>query len=246
MKIHVVYVVAGNIPGAPPGILYRPGFDRFVKTFSEFTEPTDRFDVVFVNSNGGMTDEMRAQIPFAFTEIEYNEIGWDIGAQQGAAEKLPPSDWMICFSSWGYFTKKGWIERYIKAIDLNMDSLYGSMSSMENGAHIRGTGYCCKIGSMLEYPNRSTTRDKSFGVESGPGSLTNFFQNKKDGAFMITWDGIYAYDFFRKPENIFRKGDQSNLINRDKHSLIYDEADEKEKIRLAHLSDTGIDTNCIK
>lgn len=246
MKINILYVVAGDTPGAPPGVLYRPGFDRFVRTFNENTPPVDYCNVILINSHGGLTQEMRDQVPFAFKEMVYSGNGWDIGAQQGAAELLSPNDWVICFSSWAYFTQPGWLERYRWAIVSGNDSLYGSMSSMENGPHLRGTGYCCNAKSFCEYPNKAMTREQSFTVESGPGSLTAWFQAERGGAYLLTWDGIYGLPLIREPSNIFRRGDQSNLINRDKHSMIYDVASPEERKRLEHLADTGIDTNTIK
>ena len=240
MRIHLVYVVAGTTDGAPPPEVYRPGYERFIRTLFEF-DPGDQINLLLVNSNGGLTNDMRRMLPwqegFKIREVEYRGTGWDVGAQQFAAQFLPLEDYMICFSSWAHFAGPKWLERYQTAIRTHGDSLYGSMTSDESARHIRGTGYCLRVESYLQYPHLIDSRQKTFDAEFGPDSLTNWFVANKRGAFLVTFDGIYSQEHFRTPDNIFRRGNQSVILNRDKHSLIYDEASPEEKIRLSKLSD---------
>ena len=243
MNFHLCYVCAGNLEGAPPPEHYREGFHRFCRTIREFApligreEEDTHWRVVLINSNGGLNDDMRRSVGFPFTEVKYDGKGWDIGAQQFCAQRLPLDEWMVCFSSWAYFTFDGWLDRYVTAVETNGDALYGSLTSHEAAPHIRGSGYCLRVESYLQYPHLVNSRDASFKAEFGPDSLTNWFIKNKRGAFLVTREGIYSHDMFRVPDNIFRRGDQSALINRDKHSLIYDQADETERRRLAALSD---------
>jgi hypothetical protein len=45
----------------------------------------------------------------------------------------------------------------------------------------------------------------------------------------VTWDGDYDLPEWRKPDNIFRRGDQSNLIVRDRHADAYEVSTEAGK-----------------
>jgi hypothetical protein len=49
--------------------------------------------------------------------------------------------------------------------------------------------------------------------------------------------GGNRFPHWRKPENIFRRGDQSNLLVWDRHTEIFAKASEEERAKLAKLSD---------
>ena len=149
MNFHLCYVCAGNLEGAPPPEHYREGFHRFCRTIREFApligreEEDTHWRVVLINSNGGLNDDMRRSVGFPFTEVKYDGKGWDIGAQQFCAQRLPLDEWMVCFSSWAYFTFDGWLDRYVTAVETNGDALYGSMTSHEAARTSGEAGIAC-------------------------------------------------------------------------------------------------------
>jgi hypothetical protein len=49
---------------------------------------------------------------------------------------------------------------------------------------------------------------------------------------LVTWDGFYLRDEWRKAPNIFRRGDQSNCLMFDRHHEIYEASTPQQKIRL--------------
>ena len=53
---------------------------------------------------------------------------------------------------------------------------------------------------------------------------------------LVTWDGSYDLPDWRKPPNIFRRGDQSNLIVRDRHADAYTVSDAEGKAKLEGLA----------
>jgi hypothetical protein len=54
---------------------------------------------------------------------------------------------------------------------------------------------------------------------------------------MVTWDGVYPKSDWRSPVNIFRRGDQTNLIAWDKHSKAYAQATPGQRKELENQAD---------
>ena len=229
--IYLIYVAAGHMPGAPEPDNYNVGMLRFLDTLKQH-DPGAEYRLVVVNSRGSLDNPLRWDMVRAAKPaliVDYRGSGWDIGAQQYAVSMLNSQDWIVGFSSWAFFTRPGWLKRYVDAIAKYGDTLYGSMASYEVSPHIRGTGYCCRAGQFQGYPHRIDSREESLIGESRGWSFTNYFATSVDDPVLVTWDGFYIMPRWREARNTFRRGDQSNLINHDKHSFIFDEASDKER-----------------
>jgi hypothetical protein len=55
----------------------------------------------------------------------------------------------------------------------------------------------------------------------------------------VTPEMVVPFESSRKLNNIFRRGDQSNIWTYDKHTEIFDNASDEEKIILANRSDNN-------
>lgn len=229
--IHITFVIAGNTPGMPPPENYKPQAKRFVRTYHQHPAGYDH-DLVLVNSNGGLLDrETRGY--FSETRhrvIDYHGGGCDIGAHQIVAHSIDPDDWIFTQSSWGWFRQSGWLKAFVDAREKHGDALYGAMASKECDLHLRGTGFFCRAGRIQQYPFFANTREQSFKFEAGPDSLSRHFMRNGWGAYLVTPDGIYPPEDFRAPNNIFRRGDQSNIWSFDRHTDMYDNSTPEEKI----------------
>jgi hypothetical protein len=126
------------------------------------------------------------------------------------------------------------LKRFVEARKQFGEGLYGSAGSFEVSPHIRCCFFGCNPKIFNEYPHEIGTREKTFQFECGRLNFTRWFKGK---AFMVTWDGVYEQPDWRKPPNIFRRGDQSNLIAWDKHSKVYASASPRGKKILERQAD---------
>jgi hypothetical protein len=229
--IYVDFIIAGHTPGMPPPENYKPQAKRFVESYK--AHPAGVYhELLLVNSNGGLYDrETRGYFSeMPHTVLDYHGLGCDIGGHQFAAHCLDPDDWIFALSSWAWFKREGWLRAFVEAREKHGDCLYGAMASLEVDLHLRGTGFFCRAGRIQQYPFFANTRTQSFAFEAGPDSLTRHYIKNGWGAYLVTPDGIYPPEDFRRPENIFRRGDQSNIWTFDRHTDLYDSSTPEEKI----------------
>ncbi len=59
---------------------------------------------------------------------------------------------------------------------------------------------------------------------------------------MVCWDGTYGRDEWRKPANIFRRGNQSNVIAWDHHCDIYLTSTPERQQELRNWADGKLNT----
>ncbi|MDQ0391127.1 hypothetical protein J3R73_000919 [Labrys monachus] len=231
--INITFVIAGNTPGAPTPAIYIDAAKRFVKTYVDF--PADYEHRLFlVNSNGGYTPEIAdifRNVPHEV--IEYPASGWDIGAHIFAAYLMKPDDWIMCFSSWAHFNRRGWLRAFVDARTKFGDGLYGSTSSFERNPHIRGTGFFVRCERMHRYPHGCNSKEESWEFESGPDSLSQWCLRQGYGAWLVTPDTVVPLEKSRNLPNIYRRGDQSNILTFDKHTDIFERSSEKERKMLS-------------
>lgn len=234
--INLTFVLAGNLPNAPAPLVYRDAARRFADTYRAFP-PDHEHRLCLIDSNGGYTPEI-AEIfsGLSYEVIPYRASGWDIGAHVYAAYTLPADEWVMCFSSWAHFKRRGWLKAFAEARERHGDGLYGSMVSFEHRPHIRGTGFLIRCGRIQRYPYGCNSRPESLKFEVGPNSITNWCLRQGYGAWVVTPAGIVPMEAAREIRNGFRQGDQSNIWTLDKHSAIFDKASAKERALLSSLA----------
>ena len=89
----------------------------------------------------------------------------------------------------------------------------------------------------MEVNSRDDTyRFEVFGFSPEVPNFTQWVRNKGLQTRLVTWDGVYDLPDWRKPQNIFRRGDQSNLIVKDRHCEAYEVSDVDGKARLEALA----------
>ena len=234
--INLTYVIAGNTPGAPDPAIYNAGAKRFAETYIQHP-PDYEHRLILLDSNGGFTPEIaRLFGGIKYDVIPYFGSGWDIGAQFYAALTMPPDDWIMGFSSWAHFRRRGWLSAFAEARDIHGDGLYASTISLENTPHVRGTGYFLRCGRFQRYPYGINSRAETFKWEWGPNSLTKWFIREGHGVWVVAPNGVLSFDEARTMDNGFRKGDQSNIWTFDKHTDLFEQADPAHKSALTNCS----------
>lgn len=239
--INLAFIIAGNTPGAPPPLIYKAAAKRFADTYRQFPAGYEH-KLYLINSNGGLTEEVASyfdDIPHEV--IVYRGSGWDIGGQQYAAFTMPAEDWIMGLSSWTFFREEGWLRHFGQAIETHGDGLYGATTSFEHIPHVRGTAYLVRCGLMHRYPHGINSREDSWKLEADPKtSLTTWILERGLGAWLVTRTEVVPIADSRKPDNVFRRGDQSNILIYDKHTEVFDKAGAWEKKCLADMADFNI------
>lgn len=138
-----------------------------------------------------------------------------------------PCDFMVMFVTRAYFHRPGWLKRIVDARQKHGDGLYGSMAS-EVGSplqthpapnpHLRGTMWAFDQSTIAKFPHTIKTPQDESRLECGEWNIANWYESTRKPAMLVTFDGEYSKPDWNKPENTFCKGDQSNLLNWDRHT----------------------------
>ncbi len=228
MKVSVVMVRVNTKPE------YRHGEQRLLDSYLKF-DAGHPHDLVIIDRCGDSPDD----VEFA-KHVRYDSGGWDCGAWLWASRNIQ-SELLFCFNSSTYVTGDGWLKKFVDAVEANGKGLYGPLSSYEIIPHIRTPCFVFDPDSMSQYPKEcedreSTYRCEVFGWPDGTPNFTQFVRLKGLQTRLVTWDGSYDLPDWRKPPNIFRRGDQSNLIVKDRHCEAYEASDAEGKTKLEGLA----------
>lgn len=194
-------------------------------------------DLVIIDRRGDSPHD----VPSA-KHLRYDDQGWDCGAWQFAGWKIPSADLLVCLNSSTYITGDGWLKRFVDTAKAHGDGLYGPMASYEINPHIRTPCMVFQPHIIRHYPaqvidREDTYRFEVFGFNGVCPNFTLWVRAKGWQTRLVTWDGDYDLPDWRKPDNIFRRGDQSNLIVRDRHAKYYEDSDADNKKVLERLAD---------
>jgi len=209
---------------------------RFVATYREFP-PTESHSlhVVFNGSapaaeNVAVFDGLQVQFH------EHDNVGWDIGAFQMAARVIS-CDLIVCLGANSHFTRAGWLGRMVAAACMHGDALYGASASYERDPHIRTTAFWCDPMILRAYPIRVRTQEERYAFEAGALSLTRLTEHVGLQCWLVTWSGEYLKGDWRIPADIFRRGDQSNALVRDRYFDLFDAMDDETRSLHASMAD---------
>jgi hypothetical protein len=209
---------------------------RFVQSYK--ANPPGYEHSTTIVCNGGPLDE---EIKDLFKEMPglkffvHDNSGWDIGAYLVLSKSID-CDLMFCLASSGYVKKPGWLKRIADAYLKFGPGLYGTLASHEIRPHFCTTGF----GVSPEILRRQTLRRGSpnprYEFEHGPNWMVGYCIRKNIPVKLVTWDGEYDWRDWRRPENVYAKGDQSNCLTFFKHSDSYEASDPVEKSRRTQIA----------
>ena len=226
---------------------FGPSIKRWAETLTQFN-PGFGHDLHLFYSNGDFSQNHVEM----FRGLEYEPHpcpgdGWDIGAYQFAAQSLAAYPLVVMMNTRVHFNRAGWLARLMVARGQHFDEngLYGLSSSyerspfteMKRSEHIRTACFATNPKTFSRYPHKIDSRVKGFLCESGVWNLSHWYADAGYLVVMVTWDGVYSKDDWRKPSNIFRRGDQSNLLVCDRHTDLYLKASPGERVSLERCAD---------
>lgn len=219
---------------------------RFVETYLKFP-PEYPHRTIIVSQKEKPNDEMRQlllKLPNASFYI-HDDTGWDIGAFI-AVSRIVSDDFMVCFGGTSYLQRAGWLKRMVDVWRQEGPGYYGTLGTYEISPHINTSGFFCLPELLAEYPYRIDTKADRYEFEHG--SLALFKRCLANGirTRIVTWDGSYEWPDWRKPPNVYRRGDQSNLLTCFRHTDNYQRAAPAVQKRMAELADTLTDPVFLK
>lgn len=209
---------------------------RFVSSYTMF--PAEYPHRLLVVCNGGQPN---ADVLSLFAEknpsyLQRDNTGWDIGAFRAAAssEDFNP---ILFLGANTYFRRAGWLRRLMYGYEKFGPGLYGPSASFEITPHIRSTAFMCDPKLVRAWSGDISKPEDRHYFEVGSNSLTAMATRQGLPCILVTWDGFYLRDEWRKAPNIYRRGDQSNCLIFDRHHDIYDASTPTQRVRLARIAD---------
>lgn len=234
MKVAVVFVQVGH---AKPE--YQHGEHRLVDSWVKY-QSGHPYTLCVINRYSDPNPDSDL-FPGQVMKLLYTGGGWDCGAWQFAGKNID-ADLLVCFNSSTYVTGDGWLKRFVDAVKENGDGLYGPLASYEIVPHIRTPCMIFQPHVINDYPvevnsREDTYRFESFGFSKDVPNFTQWVRQKGLVTLQVTWDGVYDLPQWRHAPNIFRRGDQSNLIVKDRHCEAYEVSTVEGKRVLEALAD---------
>ena len=238
--VHVCGVNADADATTQNSAVYARCAERFVRTYRQF-DPGCGHELMVVFANPEMADadylsELYRGCHARFTA--YHGTGWCSGAHQHAARTLArATSFAVCLSARTHFWKAGWLARLVSARERHGAGFYGTMSSDEASRHLRTNCYGLDPRVLAEWPHPLDRREATWELEHGEWNLSRKFHEEDRPSKLVTWSGEWDYADWRRPDNIFRRGDQSGCLVWDRHTDAYQDADGEGKRRLEDLAE---------
>ena len=203
-----------------------------------------------VVTQGRMPDKDMRQLLMKLpgcTFYQHDDSGWDIGGYI-AVSRIISEDIGVYFCGTAFVQHVGWLKRMVDVWQKHGPGFYGSLGTYEISPHINTTGFFCPPALLAEYPHVVRTKADRYALEHGPVDRCLWKRCLRDGikVRIATWDGVYEWWDWRKPPNVYRRGDQSNCITFFRHSSNFGAANPKTREFMSKLADTLTDPEFIK
>jgi hypothetical protein len=234
MRIAVVYLkIVRRIEQFPISTPYEIGHKRFFDTYRKY-RPVIPHDLLVVRcgSTEGATDFDSITKHY----LRFDGWGSDCAAYQQIVRVLD-YDLVLCCNTLAFFWRSRWLEPFAEAMEVHGKGVYGATASYENNPHLRTPAIAFSPDVLREYPFSTISRQDSVEFESGANSITLWAERAGYPTILVTSDGRYYKNDWRKPDNIFRRGDQSNCLIWDRHTEIYANASAHDRELLGRAAD---------
>lgn len=226
MSIAILYTHVTDLPR------YSEAAQRFHETYQKF-KPKIPHDLIICQN------DHRPSPPDIGAQFHYQGQAKDCGAYLSAGPHIN-ADWVLCCNSHVYFHRDGWLERLAQVASEHGDkAMYGLTASYEVSPHLRTTCMMVHPYDLNWYAQEHclSRPEHANAMECGEWNFTEWMSHRGNFTWLVTWDHIRLRPEWRQIENGFRQGDQSQCLAFDRHTQIFAEADEQEKVRLSRLAD---------
>lgn len=206
MKIAVVYCY----PMVNARIYYGLA-QRFAESWKQFPPRSEHELHVIANGQNPTGLDMQPFNGMACSWHVHNNMGWDIGAYQMAADKIP-CDLMVCLGAPCHFYREGWFERIVDSYLNQGPALFGS-TCYGVPLHVRTTCFWFPPILLQGYPFYiGSLRTSRYDFEHGKNSFTRHTLNSRLPCVMVTFDGEFIH-----PNWGPHSPNHTNILVRDQH-----------------------------
>ncbi len=229
MKLAVLYLKIVERKDSFPIITpYSVGHKRFYEGYRQF-KPVIPHDLIVVRCGGteGATDFDAISTHY----LRFDGLGGDCATYQHVVRILD-YDLVLCLNTLAYPWRHGWLDPFVDAMEVHGKGVYGATASYETHPHLRTPAIAFHPDVIREYPFSTTNRSDSCRFEASGNSISAWAERSGYPVILVAACGRYFRGDWRKGENIFRRGDQSNCLIRDRHTDIYDCAGQSEREKL--------------
>lgn len=235
MKIAVIYlrILKKSDPNFPVLKNYDESTRRFLRTYKEF-KPRTPHELIVVNCGSSEHDGMLDEIATRYET--YSGGGYDCGTYQNVASKLD-CDLIVALNTHVYFWRHFWLEPIAIYASMFGKGIYGFTASYQCNPHLRTPAIAFHRSVMLDYPEIIDNREKAAAFEAGENNFSLWAIIKGYQAVLVTSENAHQWDHWRKPKNIFRRGNQSNCLVWDRHTELYSLADAPTRASLERQAD---------
>jgi hypothetical protein len=238
MKIAVVY---NWVEKATDAIPLPAGWTDILRRFVESYRAFDAGYAhdLYVCASGAPLTRYSAEILSGsqFRVLRYDGGGWDIGAYQQAARNLLRYDFVVCLNSQAHIRQANWLRHFAEAFERFGIGVYGASSSFQVSPHIRTCCIAFTPHLILDYPLDVRCRYEACVFEHSPQSFSLWALKKGLPVCAVTRSGVDQLAESRNRSDIFRRGNQGNLLIHDRHTIVYGNASPAEKERLERQAD---------
>lgn len=219
---------------------------EFVDTYSKFPPEYPHKTIVVCQGKPAVPLVQGLFKPLNPVYHQHDDSGWDIGGYIAAMQSIVPSantatDCVVCLGGSAYFQKAGWLKRIAEAWLKYGIGFYGATPTHEVSPHLCTSGFWTHPEILKAYPIKVINRETRYDFEHGPNACWKMVANNGLPVKLVTWDGEFDWQDWRKPPNIYRRGDQSNTLMCWHHYLEYEKATPELKATMANHSDTLTD-----
>jgi hypothetical protein len=245
MKVYIAFPVP--MDSIEVWNVFKPEVERFCSTMRQFHPGTPYTIAAIINEKEELVGKSQLFRMFERLPVEfhlYSGTGCDVGSAQYFASLQSENCFLICCTSRIYAHREGWLKKLVEARLRYGEGLYTTAISRErNRLHACCRCYCMDSDRFNAWPKTIEHRPDGYLFESGeymglggsqtaPQNLLEWFNAQRLPTRVVYWSGCHEIGDgteAMEPDNIFRKGDQSNMLIHDRISRFYEQSDESGK-----------------
>jgi hypothetical protein len=188
--------------------------------------------------NGPKFDGKEVFAPMGKYDVfHHDDTGWDIGGYI-AFSKVCKDDIMYCMGGTAYVRTDAWLERPLESWDKHGPGMHGTLATFEIRPHINTSGFLTTPSLLSAYPFPVATKQHRYEFEHGFGSFWMMVNRAGLQTLLVTHCGEYSWPDWRHPPNIYRRGDQTNLLTHFRHTDNYAAANPQMRGFMESMADT--------
>lgn len=204
-KATVAYV---NVPGKRDFDAYAR---RFVDSYCKNPPGIEHDTLIVVNGEPSHYNATLFDRLPNVKVISHDNSGWDIGAYTKAALNTD-ADIILCCGSHTTFQQPGWLVRFLEAWAKHGPGLYGSTATYQIRPHLNTSGFACAPAMLARYNGPIATKQDRYNFEHGPNAFWMQMAGLGYAVKLVTADGEYDWQDWRRPQGIYCRGNQENCL----------------------------------